>query len=250
MKPDPQPIDIVYEDDDVIVVNKPAHLATTSTEARSDCLAERVRFALQVRIGPRQQDTPHPTSRLDSPVTGLVTFAKNARTSAHLVECRKHGTYVRSYLTLAACANVQEMQEGLWQARIGVDPRNVKRRVVYPDATPTSAQRDKAGRVQTAESRFAIRMQHDGFVALDLYPQTGRTHQLRVHSAHFGMPILGDALYGGPRKTTMGDGTIIDFPRVLLHCQRVELPRTRAEPLIVNLPPPSDFQSVYDRLFV
>jgi 23S rRNA pseudouridine955/2504/2580 synthase/23S rRNA pseudouridine1911/1915/1917 synthase len=82
-----------------------------------------------------------------------------------------------------------------------------------------------------------------------LSPLTGRTHQLRVHAARAGVPLLGDRHYGGPVKVTLPDGRVVRAGRVMLHCARVRLPKIAptAEPerLTLDAPIPADFRAVW-----
>jgi 23S rRNA-/tRNA-specific pseudouridylate synthase len=78
-----------------------------------------------------------------------------------------------------------------------------------------------------------------------LWPRTGRTHQLRVHAAHAGHALLGDAPYGGPKRLARADGRMVAFPRVMLHCAEVILPGIRSGTLELRAPVPTDFAEAF-----
>jgi 23S rRNA-/tRNA-specific pseudouridylate synthase len=84
-------------------------------------------------------------------------------------------------------------------------------------------------------------------IALDLFPQTGRTHQLRVHSAAANSPLLGDVAYGGERRLTLDNGRILSAGRVMLHCAQVALPHPSAASgtLRLSLAPPADMLKLW-----
>jgi hypothetical protein len=90
----------------------------------------------------------------------------------------------------------------------------------------------------------------DGAALLLLFPQTGRTHQLRVHAAHAGVPLLGDTLYGGPKRIVRPDGRVLTSRRVMLHCAEVTIPDpSRSEPtLTFHSPLPHDMRQIWRAL--
>jgi 23S rRNA pseudouridine955/2504/2580 synthase/23S rRNA pseudouridine1911/1915/1917 synthase len=77
-----------------------------------------------------------------------------------------------------------------------------------------------------------------GWALLALEPVTGRTHQLRVHAAHAGAPLLGDRVYGGPSRVTLASGSVVVFDRIALHAARVRVPRADGSMLEVGAPVP------------
>ncbi|MCB9604429.1 MAG: RluA family pseudouridine synthase [Sandaracinus sp.] len=215
-------IAIVHHDAELLVVLKPSGLATTSPDG-GDCLATRVKAL--------DPDAPrlHPTSRLDAEVSGLVTFARTPRATEALLEARRAHAYGRLYLALATHA--PDDDAGRWDFPIGVDARDRRRRRVAPDdaeAKPSS-------------TRFEVRARGE-LALLALYPETGRTHQLRVHCAHVGSPLFGDVIYGGERRVTRANGRVVSARRVMLHCAELDLPNVAGEGrLHLVAPLPDDF---------
>jgi 23S rRNA-/tRNA-specific pseudouridylate synthase len=226
--PEQPALSVVHRDLDLLVLNKPAGLPTTSPDG-SGCLASLAR-----ELDP---DAPrmHASSRLDAEVTGLVTFARTDRAIASLLAARQAGTYQRFYLGLAARA--PQPAEGDWRWAIAKDPRNPRRRIARPDGS--------AGAV-TAWSRYRVLCALPQVTLLLLRPQTGRTHQLRVHASAAGAPLLGDKHYAGPTRLVLPDGGVLRAPRVMLHCARLVLPGiAAAQPLTLDAEVPRDLRELF-----
>ncbi len=216
--------EIIYRDDDLVIVHKPSGLPTTapSSDARS-----LVRWV--------EENVPslhlHPTSRLDSPVSGLVTFARNKTANRRLLDARRAGTYERVYLgvTLHRLGS----SEGVWEWPISLDPRNAKKRIAG------------TGRGErAARTRYEVAVEADHATLLRLMPETGRTHQLRVHAAEAGAPLFGDHVYGGERRLSLPDGSVVTARRAMLHCARVSF-AWGTDSLRFEAPPPEDLERVW-----
>jgi 23S rRNA-/tRNA-specific pseudouridylate synthase len=199
----PEP-EVIHRDEDLLVVNKPPGLPTT---APSSATVSLVRW-----VGERFPELrAHPTSRLDSPVSGLVTFALNETANRRLLQARRDGAYKRLYLGITL--RVPEPVEGIWSWPISIDPRTPKRR----RAGSGAGMRD-------ARTRYEVAAKAPHGALLRMMPETGRTHQLRVHAAKAGAPLFGDHAYQGERRLALPDGRVVTARRVMLHCTRVELP--------------------------
>ncbi len=194
---------VVHRDEQLLVLHKPPGLPTTSPDGRN-CLVAEAR-----RLDPRAPRL-HPSSRLDAEVSGLVTFARTRRATRALLDARASGRYGRLYVGIASAT--PGPAEGRWEGAIGIDPQDRRRRVVAA-----------AGRPARTEYR-AAEQAPDGACLLELRPHTGRTHQLRVHAAQAGVPLLGDVVYGGPRRVVRPDGRVVTARRVMLHCAALSLP--------------------------
>ncbi len=224
----------LYEDAHLLAVLKPPHLATTSPNGK-DCLAE-----LVAKASSSKGRAPHPTSRLDTLVSGVVVFAKTDHAIRVLIEARKHGTYRRSYRGIAHTSSASPPNaRGTWSEPIGLDPNHPKKRAIATTRT--------LERVQSAKTHFEIEKTAVDrewlWCRLLLHPISGRTHQLRVHTAHHGLALAGDVLYGGVRKRTTASGQVYEFNRVFLHCQEVRLPKLtkKEEEHMIVAPLPRDF---------
>ncbi len=188
---------------DLLALGKPAGIPTIPDHGG----AAHALLAHAARIAGLPVASVHPTSRLDREVSGVVVFALSKDAAARMQRAREDGAYVRRYVALAARAPTPD--RGVWDARIGraKDPR--RREVGGRDATD-------------ARTRYAVVATAPGGQALLAFaPETGRTHQLRVHAAHAGAPLLGDRAYGGPARLTLPGGRVLALGRVALHCGRV-----------------------------
>ncbi|MBX3271640.1 MAG: RNA pseudouridine synthase [Sandaracinaceae bacterium] len=214
----------------LVVAHKPSGLATTSPDG-GDSLTRR----LEAQIG----GPLHPTSRLDAEVTGLVTFARTKHAIAVLKDARARGAYHREYLGLASATPAP--LEGEWGWTIAIDPREPRLRVALEPGA-------RGARAQAACTRYAVRASAAGVAALALFPITGRTHQLRVHAARAGAPLLGDVRYGGPRRLVLDDGRVVRAPRVMLHCRRLTIPDAEGGALELEAPVPDDLASLWSSL--
>ncbi len=205
---------VLCHDEHFLVLDKPAGIATTSPDGR-DCLAQRARA-----LDPRAERS-HPSSRLDADVSGVVVFARTSAAIEALLEARRAGRYARRYLALTGapaddCA-LSSSDSARWTWAIAIDPRDPrKRRALEPG--------QHGEREQEAETRARVLDRSSLALALVLEPITGRTHQLRVHAARAGLPLLGDVAYGGARRLVAADGSVLACPRVALHCAVVLVP--------------------------
>lgn len=173
----------------------------------------------------------HATSRLDVGVSGVVVFAAGAAARSRLERLRQDGAYRRTYVAIAS-GSVEH--EGAWSAPIGRarDPR--LRAVNGRDAL-------------AAETRFAPVSRAADATLLEVRPQTGRTHQIRVHAAHAGHALLGDRAYGGPRRVVDRDGRVFTPTRIALHAWEVSLGDDDA-PLVLRAPVPPSVLEVWRAL--
>lgn len=196
---------ILHRDASLVVVDKPAGIPTVpDTTGASHSLVARVSAALGVGEG-----ALHATSRLDRDVSGVCSFALDERARKTLESARESGDYRRLYVALAIRAPVPP--EGEIRASIG-RARDPRHRKVDPTGKPSL-------------SRYrTIAAVPSGVVLLALAPETGRTHQLRVHTSHLGAPLLGDKVYGGPMRLGLPNGKILGMSRIYLHCARVSYP--------------------------
>ena len=212
---------VVHRDEALLVLAKPSGLPTTSPDD-GDCLVRRAKAL--------DPDAPnlHPTSRLDAEVSGLVTFARTREANRDVLGARERGAYRRLYVALALASP----SESRWTGPIAIDPRDPRKRRVHPDGKPS------ATRVELLAQSGEVRL-------LALRPETGRTHQIRVHAAHAGCPILGDRPYGGAKRLTLPNGRVLTARRTMLHCARVELETAHAGTLRFADDPPDDFRALW-----
>ena len=207
---------IVHRDAHLLVVHKPAHLATTAPSGPS----------LTAWVTAELGRAAHPTSRLDAEVTGLVTFALTPRAIETLKQARAHGRYGRGYLALARGA--PPLAEGEWTLSIAIASTDRRLRRALSEG-------ERGERAQRARTSFTLRAQAGGACALWLTPHTGRTHQLRVHASAAGLPLLGDVRYGGPKRIVLPSGRVLTARRVMLHCAWLRVPSPADPSVFVEL---------------
>ncbi len=175
----PGALDIVYEDEDLVVLNKsPGVLVHPGHGHFDDTIGN---FLLHYYDSKGLTADFHPVHRLDKGTSGLLVVAKHA----HAQERLKHQLHTSDFrrLYLAVCDGVPTPPSGVVDAPIGMVPGSLVKREVRPDG------RSARTRYETLEVRH-------GRALLQLELDTGRTHQIRVHMAHIGHPLTGDFLYG------------------------------------------------------
>lgn len=201
---EPAKLIVLFEDSDVLAVNKPPFVVAQPTPGRvGDSLLD-----LASRYLGRPAGLVH---RLDRETSGVTVFGKGARSTSRLAAAFREGRAKKEYLAITK-AGLPE--RGTIDLPLSRDPTRKGR---------WRATRSANGLL--ALTRFE-RMSQGAYSVVALFPQTGRTHQLRAHLAALGHPIVGDVLYGGP-----------EGPRCLLHARCLEI-----EGLRLEAPTPADFE--------
>ncbi len=220
---------ILAERAGVVAAYKPAAMATVADHRGAAGTLERE--IAKLRGSPDAVLTP--TSRLDVGVSGVVLFTSNDEARRRLAQARERGRYRRHYVAIAQGA--PDPPRGRWTAPIGRarDPR--KRQVGGTAAVP-------------AATAYAVAASTGSSSLLAVEPQTGRTHQIRVHAAHAGCPLLGDASYGGSRRLVTDRGSVVALDRIALHAAWVEVPISRTEWLRFEAPPADDLVAIWTTL--
>jgi 23S rRNA pseudouridine1911/1915/1917 synthase len=188
----------------VLAVDKPAGLSTIPDESG----AAGSLLDLAARTAGVTRESLHATSRLDRQVSGVVVFTTTAAARKRLQDARESGEYFRRYVALATHA--PSPPSGEWSFPIGRAGNPKLRKVAGRDAVP-------------ARTRYQVLAETPAAALLSLQPITGRTHQLRVHCAHAGAPLLGDRDYGGPRSLVLPSGKVVPLDRIALHCSHVRV---------------------------
>lgn len=194
---------VLHHGKGVLAVDKPAGIPTVPDVrgARGSLLDYATRIA---------GHEPHPTSRLDRGVSGVVTFALDDRAQQTLAAAREAGHYHRRYVAIA-CGELPDTARWTWSIDRARDPRL---RRVSDTGKPSATRMRVVSRSSVGRARFAL---------LAVAPETGRTHQIRVHASAAGAPLVGDRDYGGPTRLTTASGKVLPFGRIALHCARVDI---------------------------
>ena len=220
------PLDLAYEDDDLLVVDKPAGLVVhPGAGHRGDTLADAL-----AALDPRLEGVGDPlragiVHRLDKDTSGLIVVAKHDAAHANLSAQFQERGVTKAYTALVH-GNITPA-EAVVEARIGRDPAHRQRMALVDSG-------------REAVTRYRVTVRYDGYSLLDVRPTTGRTHQIRVHLAALGHPVAGDATYGSAER-------ILD--RHFLHANMLGFRQpTTGEYLELHSPLPQEFHDFLDNL--
>lgn len=212
------PIDILYEDDDILAVNKPHSMPTHPSQNHyEDTLANGIMYYFQ-----NTDFTFRAITRLDRDTSGVVIVAKNPFSAQILGEDMKNKKMNKEYI--AVVNGTPNPEKGRISAPIKRREKSVMLRCIAPDG-------------KEAITDYFVEKTYNGLSFVKLHPLTGRTHQLRVHMSYIGTPIYGDDLYGAPQKNE----------RTRLHCREVRFlhPVKRTE-VVITAPLPKDISKMFD----
>lgn len=232
--PENVPLDVIYEDDDLIAINKPPGMVThpapgVTSGTLVNALLGRMQLPQQDGFDGPDGFRPGIVHRLDKDTSGVIVIAKSVAAHAKLAAAFKDRATHKTYLAIAA---------GTWKAE---RPMQVD---VPIGRHPVQRQRMTVGGAQPREAQtlFTPLAAHpDGhgrtLALVRAQPRTGRTHQIRVHLAHLGSPVLGDAVYG--RESEI-------MPRHALHAQFLSLPHPMTGQILhLHAPTPDDLLSAW-----
>lgn len=221
------PLDVVYEDEDLAIINKPQGMVVHPSAGHSSgTMVNALLYQIKDLSGINGVVRPGIVHRIDKDTSGLLMVAKNDAAHQALADELKAKKSPRKYLAIVH-GNLPN-DRGIIEAPIGRSEKDRKKQAVI-------------ARGKEAVTRFQVIERFGDYTLVELTLETGRTHQIRVHMAYIGHPVAGDPLYG-PRKTLPGNGQF-------LHAQTLGLthPRT-GEVMTFTAEPPLIFQQTIEKL--
>lgn len=226
LRPENIPLDIVYEDDDVIVINKPQGMVVHPAPGHDEhTLVNALLYhcPLSTINGTFRPGIVH---RIDKDTSGLLMVAKNDKAHRSLAKQLKDKTNIREYVALVHGRIAED--EGTINAPIGRSLKDRKKQAVVKDG-------------RNAVTHFEVLKRYRDYTFVKCILETGRTHQIRVHMKYIGHPLVGDPLYG-PKKTIKGNGQF-------LHAGKLGFVHPTTEKLLIfEAPLPKIFQECLEKL--
>lgn len=223
------PIDILYQDADVVIVNKPCGMVVHPAAGNEDgTLVNALLYHVKDLSGIGGEMRPGIVHRLDKDTSGLILIAKNDRAHAVLSEQFKERSMEKHYRAVAFGGFKEE--SGLIDAPIARHPVDRKKMAIVPDGKPSQTEWKVLERVK-------------GATYLDVHLLTGRTHQIRVHMHSIGHPLLGDPIYAPNIKTS------VHIPRLMLHAYSLAFTHpTSGERMEFSASLPDQFETVLGKM--
>lgn len=226
------PLDIIYEDADILVVNKPAGLVVHPAPGHRDDTLVNALLAYQPDLVEANADSPGTRAgivhRLDKDTSGLLIVAKNERAQLALLEQMKQHEIVKRYLALVE--GVVSLDSGSIDAPIGRDPRHRQQMAITAVGS------------REARTHFRVLQRFSRHTLLLLQLETGRTHQIRLHLKAIGHPVVSDPVYGS--------GSVIKrapLSRQFLHAYQLQFRHpVTGQMLELEAPLPDDLQAVLE----
>ena len=228
--PREMPLDIVYEDDDVLVLNKPKGLVVHPAAGhQDDTLVNGLLYAMGDSLsGINGELRPGIVHRIDKDTSGLLAVAKNDLAHTVLASQLKDHTMARTYEAIV-CGSFRE-DSGTVDAPIGRHPTDRKKMCVT------------ARNSKNAVTHWEVVARYRGYTHIRCRLETGRTHQIRVHMAHIGHPILGDTVYGHKKPELGQDSQCLHAGALCFRHPR------HGQPVMVFAPLPEYFRKVLEKL--
>lgn len=243
-------LDVLWSDNDYVVVAKPAGLASIPGRGETDSLLERLGRQLSLPTSGMADPRLRVVHRLDKGTSGLMVFAKHLAAQRHLSNQFQNNEVEKEYLALVSGRPAES--QGEIDADLGPNPSSAKRMAILKHG----------GR--PAKTLWKVEALFRTFTLLRVFPKTGKTHQIRVHLKHVGLPLAIDPLYNPPRagapigillssfkrdyRTTRGEAERPLMDRLTLHAERLRFKDRSGEQKELIAPLPKDFRALLNQL--
>jgi 23S rRNA pseudouridine1911/1915/1917 synthase len=227
-EPESIPLQVLYEDDDLLVVNKPAGMSVHAGagNSRGTLVNALLGRGQNLSRGGSQTDALRPgiVHRLDKQTSGLILIAKNDYSHAKLAEAFRNRAVKKTYIALVE-GKLAKIA-GKIDLPIGRDPVHRTRMKAFAQLSGQH-HRNSTGRVREALTEWRRLTEFAAATLLEVQLHTGRTHQIRVHFSALKHPLVGDFLYGAARELYVGDGELPATNRQFLHAAKLGFPHPR-----------------------
>ena len=242
--PEDIPLDLLYEDDHVVGVNKPPNMVVHPAKGNwSGTLASALAFHFQSLSSVGGPTRPGIVHRLDRDTSGVILVAKTDIAHKQLSKQFESRTIHKQYL--AICRGVPDRDHDRIDEPIAMHPHQREKMTIRHGH---STSRDSI-------TEYKVHRRYQGFSWLTLFPKTGRTHQIRVHMAHSGWPVVSDRLYAGHSQVTLGeinrkrnDDTVV-LGRQALHARKITFDHpVTGRPTEIEAPVPDDIAGLIELL--
>jgi 23S rRNA pseudouridine1911/1915/1917 synthase len=221
--PEDIPLDILFENDDLAVINKPAGMVVHPAAGHATgTLVQAALAAIPDLQGINGEERPGIVHRLDKDTSGLIVLAKNEQAHRWLQDQFRLRKVKKVYLALVD--GKPPTPVGRIEAEIARDPSHRKKMAVV-----------SAGRGRSAVTEYSTLEEFDGYTLIEAHPLTGRTHQIRLHMAFIGCPIVGDTVYGHKSPSLEIDRHFLHAAKISINFPGEETPHTFEAPLPVEL---------------
>ncbi len=228
--PESIPLEIIFENEDLLVINKPAGMVVHPAAGHSTGTLVHAALAHAPQMeGIGGELRPGVVHRLDKDTSGLILMAKNDRTHRWLQDQFRLRKVEKTYLALVD--GRPPTPSGIVEAPIGRDPKSRKKMAIVSPA-----------KGRQAESHYSTVESFPEHTLLEVHPLTGRTHQIRLHMAFLGCPVTGDTIYGRHKPS-------LPIKRHFLHAARIKIYlRTEKQARVFEAPLPEELQNQINRL--
>jgi len=241
------PLEILWSDENYVAVAKPPGLAVIPGRAEDDCLLLRLAGQLRLRWSGDADPRLRLVHRIDKETSGVVVFATNRPAQQHLSHQFQNNRVHKEYLAIVVGAPPED--SGVVDAPIGHHPQDALRMMVTPHGRP-------------ARTEWRVEQRFIGYTLLRVMPKTGKTHQIRVHLRHIGLPLAVDPLYGAQSDASAGlylssfkrgyrpagEGERPLIARLTLHAEKLGFAEMCGRNVEICAPWPKDFRAAVNML--